>query len=305
MSTAQDCAIVSAAFKLSLGSSCCGNGPAVCDASGRVTEIHAGCTQASQWFGGTFPQGLEALPNLRIMFFDNCEMTGPLPDTFGGFSQLFEMHLQGNHFNGPIPPSFAGMISMQYFHIQDNFFIGSIPAGLSSWTILQVGEFQGNCLTGSSPSTKINIGAQKTGCPTSWPPLPAPNPVNNPGPPAVTTSAVATASATNSNVTTKAVAITTAATSSVATTSISVPADSQSSTFPLAAIVGGSILLLLILVALGICYCVRIKTKRNRGGGNPHVMLNDDADGIPMRKPQPIPAAPAAMRDADGKFARD
>ncbi|KAJ3061183.1 hypothetical protein HDU99_005642, partial [Rhizoclosmatium hyalinum] len=131
---AQDCAIVSAAFKLSLGPSCCGTPPAGCDASGRVTEIDAGCIQRPQWFGSTFPQGLEALPNLRIMFFDNCEMTGPLPDTFGGFSQLFEMHLQGNHFNGPIPPSFAGMIT-----------------GLSSWTILQAGEFQGNCLTGSSP----------------------------------------------------------------------------------------------------------------------------------------------------------
>ncbi|KAJ3024964.1 UNVERIFIED_CONTAM: hypothetical protein HDU68_007600 [Siphonaria sp. JEL0065] len=259
----------------------------------------AGCSTGQPWIGGTFPQGLEQIPSITYMLFDNCQMSGPLPDTFGSFTVLFEMHLQGNNFQGQIPPSFAGMTSMTYFHAQGNKFVGNLP-DLSSWTAIKVAEFDGNCLIGSSSNAKISLAGQ-TGCsnPIS-PPLPI---VQSPVP-------GGRVSTTTATTTTKTIAPSSApSTPSSAPSSASTSPDSSGLSVPLIGGIAGGVVFLIIL-GVAICCCIRNKKKKaqvenDSYRANDYKDRNIDYDdGYGRRQPQqqrsygnePVSAADRAPR---------
>ncbi|KAJ3024963.1 UNVERIFIED_CONTAM: hypothetical protein HDU68_007599 [Siphonaria sp. JEL0065] len=288
MSQAEDCALLGAAFGAPLPANCCSLSTlAGCDSDGRITTVSAICSSGEKWFGGTFPQGLEKLPGLGVIFLDGCQLTGPLPDTFDKFPSLYQLHLQGNNLEGPIPPSFSGMVNMQYFHIQNNKFIGTLP-DLSGWKLLQVAEVDGNCLTGSSTNPKISLAGQTTGCPTSWNPLPPPG---NPLPADPTTdvalsvqdtaAAVSqTSGALTAKTSTKTNQLSSVQATTTPTTDNSSSSSSESLSMPMIGGIAGGAVVLLILVAVGVFCCVK---KRQAAAGQ-HIMLDNSADGsIPYK----------------------
>merc|ERR1711877_30337 len=58
-------------------------------------------------FEGTIPQDIpEQMPNLRVMFGENNQFSGTLPDNLGTLD-LKNVHLDDNNFTGTIPDSLA------------------------------------------------------------------------------------------------------------------------------------------------------------------------------------------------------
>ncbi|KAJ3108708.1 hypothetical protein HK100_003394 [Physocladia obscura] len=196
MSEASDCSALASAFNIELGSDCCTSSGAFaqCGSDNRINVVEALCTSGGQsWFGGTFPQGLEALTSLTILFLDDCNMTGPVPDIWSSFPDLFELHFAsnvesftgpnsnvGNRFEGYLPTSLGTLTNLNFLHAQNNRFIGDVPSGLSAYVDAKVCQsanpcyfqLEGNCLTnvpaGNSAGNAYVYGSETTGCPTTW-----------------------------------------------------------------------------------------------------------------------------------------
>ncbi|ORY50979.1 hypothetical protein BCR33DRAFT_846638 [Rhizoclosmatium globosum] len=204
-------------------------------------------------------------------------MVGPLPDNWGGFSSMFQMHLLGNHFSGPVPSSFSGLTGMQYFHIENNLFSGPLP-DLSGWKLITVAVLSGNCITGSSTNPAIVISGQNSDCDAKAAALGVPNQCNAAAPPPVdgpvTTTGngfVAPTVAINTNTAsaTKTVAQTTkaitTATSTLATTTAAASTDSSSNVPLIAGIAGGAVVLLILIGVIIWCCIRKSKTKESDG----------------------------------------
>ncbi|KAJ3126842.1 hypothetical protein HK100_010056 [Physocladia obscura] len=137
-----DCTALATAFpNAGFTSSCCTQSGITCT-NGRITELDMQCTTGGQsWIGSSFPTALSALSAVGIILFDDCGMTGELPDIFDSFPQLYELHISfpppswnsvgprlnmGNHFSGQIPATLA-KTSLLYFHAENNLFTGEVP----------------------------------------------------------------------------------------------------------------------------------------------------------------------------------
>ena len=69
-------------------------------------------------------------PNLRFLFLENNDMSGPLPANFGDLDWK-QLHLDGNNFDGPIPQGlFQGKQGFEELYLHRNKLKGKIPPGL-------------------------------------------------------------------------------------------------------------------------------------------------------------------------------
>ena len=86
---------------------------------------------AANFFDGKLPSDISLTePNLRVLFLENNDMSGPLPADFGDLDWK-QLHLDGNNFDGPIPPGlFQGKQGFEELCLHRNRLQGEIPPGL-------------------------------------------------------------------------------------------------------------------------------------------------------------------------------
>merc|ERR1712232_736684 len=109
-------------------------------------------------FEGTIPQDIpEQMPNLRVMFGENNQFSGTLPDNLGTLD-LKNVHLDDNNFTGTIPSTLGNPPNLETLLLHGNQFTGTIPDSLATPKKLRDASFHYNSLEGEvSPSICENM----------------------------------------------------------------------------------------------------------------------------------------------------
>merc|ERR1711907_504194 len=99
-------------------------------------------------FEGTIPQDIpEQMPNLRVMFGENNQFSGTLPDNLGTLD-LKNVHLDDNNFTGTIPSTLGNPPNLETLLLHGNQFTGTIPDSLATPKKLRDASFHYNSLEG-------------------------------------------------------------------------------------------------------------------------------------------------------------
>jgi hypothetical protein len=101
---------------------------------------------AYNFFTGTIPNTVHLTePNLNVLFVENNDLAGTIPETFGDLNWK-RLHMDGNQFNGPIP---AGINSprMEELMLHNNQLTGGFPAS----------AFANDLPTGTSKLRQVTI----------------------------------------------------------------------------------------------------------------------------------------------------
>jgi Leucine-rich repeat (LRR) protein len=87
----------------------------------------------------------------RSIDFDENQLTGPIPDTWGTMMPgPTIVALSGNLFTGTLPGTFGIMVNLTYLDVSKNLLTGTVPsADLSQSTSLEELSLSFNSLTGS------------------------------------------------------------------------------------------------------------------------------------------------------------
>ncbi|KAF3948215.1 hypothetical protein CMV_025763 [Castanea mollissima] len=116
------------------------------------------------------------LPNLSVLYLDNNQLVGPLPNPVSGLNLLIDLSLRSNFLNGTLPSwlfsltslvtldldhnQFIGEIgefkynnSLDYLDLSYNMLQGSIPSSISGLVSLTYLSLSSNNLQGSVPSS--------------------------------------------------------------------------------------------------------------------------------------------------------
>ena len=97
--------------------------------AGRVTLLILGGNQLS----GSIPSSLGGLTNLRRLSLDGNQLSGSIPSSLGGLAYLEWLSLDGNQLSGSIPFSLGGLTYLETLSLHGNRLSGSIPAALCSF----------------------------------------------------------------------------------------------------------------------------------------------------------------------------
>ena len=119
------------------------------DSNGRVTRLGLRGNQLT----GSMPSSLGGLTNLEWLFLDDNRLTGPIPSSLGGLANLEWLGLYRNQLTGPIPSSLGGLTNLRYLALFVNQLTGSIPSSLGDLANLETLVLDNNQLTGSLPSS--------------------------------------------------------------------------------------------------------------------------------------------------------
>jgi Leucine-rich repeat (LRR) protein len=99
-------------------------------------------------FEGTLPQDIpEQMPDLRVMFGENNQFSGTLPDNLGTLD-LKNVHLDDNNFTGTIPSTLGNPPNLETLLLHGNQFTGTIPDSLATPKKLRDASFHYNSLEG-------------------------------------------------------------------------------------------------------------------------------------------------------------
>jgi len=90
-------------------------------------------------FSGTIPVDIDTrMPNLNVAFFENNELSGPIPESMGNLQQLRRLHLDDNKFTGTIPSTLGKPSRMSELLLHDNRLTGQVPRELGDLNRLQL-----------------------------------------------------------------------------------------------------------------------------------------------------------------------
>ena len=96
---------------------------------------------------------LEAFPALQVLFLKYNELTGSLPASFAGFSDLIALDLHSNSLEGEIPTSFFDQLtSLQLLNLGNNQLSGGLDAGIGKLSELRGLQLHQNNFRGQLPS---------------------------------------------------------------------------------------------------------------------------------------------------------
>jgi hypothetical protein len=98
---------------------------------------------------GSLPATLNGLTELQVFRVNFNSFTGPIPPLVG-LTALREFHAFTSGLTGTIPP-LAGLVALQNFNADNNHLTGTIPP-LNALTALQIFTASNNQLTGTIPS---------------------------------------------------------------------------------------------------------------------------------------------------------
>lgn len=92
-------------------------------------------------------------PNIDDNFApDSNELTGSIPEDWGGMRNLEQLFLSGNNLRGKIPETIRGMEALQYFRASDNQFSGTIPTDMGKMLKMEFLYMEENDFDGAIPS---------------------------------------------------------------------------------------------------------------------------------------------------------
>ncbi|KAL7479963.1 hypothetical protein ACHAW6_005681 [Cyclotella cf. meneghiniana] len=92
-------------------------------------------------------------PNINDNFSpDSNELTGSIPEEWGGMRNLEQLFLSGNNLRGKIPETIRGMEALQYFRASDNQFSGTIPTDMGKMLKMEFLYMEENDFDGVIPS---------------------------------------------------------------------------------------------------------------------------------------------------------
>ena len=119
------------------------------DGNGRVTRLTLGRNRLT----GSIPSSLGGLTNLLTLLLNDNALTGSIPSSLGGLTNLRVLRLYGNALTGPIPSSLGGLTNLGDLRLNDNALTGLIPPSLGGLTNLRALHLYNNALTGLIPSS--------------------------------------------------------------------------------------------------------------------------------------------------------
>ena len=93
----------------------------------------------------------EVLSNLRSLYLQWNELTGPVPSALGRLSSLEELNLGGNGLTGPIPDAVGSLSNLRSLYLHVNELAGPVPSALGRLSNLEELNLGGNGLTGPIP----------------------------------------------------------------------------------------------------------------------------------------------------------
>jgi hypothetical protein len=88
---------------------------------------------------------------ITILVFDKADLTGPIPDGFGGLRNLEVLSLSYNQLTGTVPDWIRGLKNLQFLSLSHNQLNGTVPDGIGSLKNLQELYLSYNQLTGHVP----------------------------------------------------------------------------------------------------------------------------------------------------------
>ena len=118
------------------------------DAAGSVVELRLPNNRLS----GTIPSSLSGLTNLRWLYLDGNQLSGTIPSSLGGLN-LEILALGRNRLSGTIPSSLGGPPNLKWLSLSENQLSGSIPSSLGGLTNLELLHLAENQLSGTIPSS--------------------------------------------------------------------------------------------------------------------------------------------------------
>lgn len=86
-------------------------------------------------------------------------LTGTLPASIGGLTELQELDLNSNSLQGNLPPALAQLTKLQRLELWSNAIEGTIPAQLGNLPVLQLLDISANRFSGSIPAALGNLTA--------------------------------------------------------------------------------------------------------------------------------------------------
>lgn len=123
-----------------------------CDAQKNVVSINLFQRQ----LGGALPPGavLKGLPFLRSVDFSEAGINGTLPGDWGRLAPWLEdIRISGNlGLTGSLPKSWSGMSNLTVLYLHNNNLRGPLPPELSNWTAIEYLALQKNGISGTLPA---------------------------------------------------------------------------------------------------------------------------------------------------------
>ena len=107
---------------------------------------------------GPIPASLGGLSNLRFLSLSQNRLTGPVPAWLGRLSNLQYLILAENELTGTITPELGSLYNLQWLYLSDNQLTGTIPPRLRWLFNLERLILWGNELTGTIPTELGNLG---------------------------------------------------------------------------------------------------------------------------------------------------
>jgi Leucine-rich repeat (LRR) protein len=101
------------------------------------------------WFG----LGLDGTPHVTMISVSNNNLTGSIPASLAGLTELSYLNLVVNNLSGPIPAELGSLVRLDQAYLNNNSLSGDIPAQLGNLVNLRVLTLGSNALTGSIPAT--------------------------------------------------------------------------------------------------------------------------------------------------------
>ncbi|CAH8354963.1 unnamed protein product [Eruca vesicaria subsp. sativa] len=105
----------------------------------------------SNSLSGSIPN-LSGLHNLKSVYLNNNNFTGPFPESLTSLHRLKTINLAGNRLSGEIPTSLLRLSRLYTFEAQENLFTGEIPP--LNQTSLRFFNVSNNKLSGEIPPTR-------------------------------------------------------------------------------------------------------------------------------------------------------
>ena len=117
-----------------------------------VAEINL----SRNYLTGDIPTTIGGLTNLQLLSLENNRLQGPIPESFGELTSLESLDLSVNNLSGVIPISLEKLVYLKDLNLSFNRLEGEIPSG-GSFANFSAQSFMGNDLLCGSPHLQVPL----------------------------------------------------------------------------------------------------------------------------------------------------
>ena len=102
--------------------------------------------------GGTIPEELARLKNMRFLSLEQGSMSGPIPAFIGSLSELLIIDFNYNKFTGTIPNEIYRLTKLRQLDLDNNELTGTISADVGMLSELEIVQLDHNLFEGQIPA---------------------------------------------------------------------------------------------------------------------------------------------------------